>query len=81
MATSLHEPVPCPARVPVSMRALIQRINRHLAKSDEMLKASRGRAAQSAFGTYYVLHWHSNTVRAWHVDPVALARELGVLEA
>ena len=81
MTTSLHEPAPCPEQMPITLRALIQRINRVLAKDQAVLKKVRGRYARGQCGDYYVLHWRSQRIRCWHVDPVALAQELGVLEA
>ena len=65
--------------VPVSMRALIQRINRKLAHEEEMLKTTRGARAISRLGRYYRLNVNRNFVIDTRVDPVALARELGVL--
>ena len=69
------------SKVPVSLRALHQRINRKLAPQEEVLKKARGVYARAQFGNYYVLHWRSNHVRHWHVDPVKWGRELGVLAA
>ena len=68
-------------QMPVSMRALLQRINRKLAHGEVVLKKTRGQHARTQFGAYYVLHWRSNHVRHWHVDPEAWGRELGVLAA
>ena len=68
-------------KVPVTVRALTQRINRHLMKQEEVLKKARARAIRAEFGEYYVVNWRSNLVQQWHVDPVALAQELGLLHA
>ena len=68
-------------KVPVSLRALQQRINRKLAHGEEVLKKARGASARAQLGDYYVLHWRSNHVRSWHVDPAVWGRELGVLKA
>jgi hypothetical protein len=69
------------AKVPVTMRALLQRINRTLADKDEVLKKTRGdgRAFQT-LGDYYVLDGRRNVVRRTHVDPEALGRELECLQ-
>ena len=67
-------------KVPLTMRALIARINRKLAKQDKCLKTARGAALRSNFGDYYVLNWRRNVVTQQHIDPVTLARELGVLQ-
>jgi hypothetical protein len=81
MTTSLSESVPDRTQVPITLRALIQRINRKLAHQEEVLKKARGLYAYDNLPDYYIVHWHSNQVLTWHVDPVAYARELGVLNA
>jgi hypothetical protein len=63
----------------VSLPAVIQRINRHLASQEQTLKKARGRSALAEWGAYYVYHRRFNTVERTHVDPETLARELGVL--
>jgi hypothetical protein len=68
------------ATVPITFRALQQRLNRHLAKSDAILKKARGRYATQV-GAWYVVNGRVNRVEQCHVEPVALARELGVLAA
>lgn len=40
--------------VPVSTRALVQRINRILSKEGKQLKATRGAQAQQTLGEYYI---------------------------
>ena len=65
--------------VPVTLRAVIQRINRKLAGEDKRLKATRGERARSDLGDYYLLNVNRNFIAAHHVDPEALARELGVI--
>ena len=67
--------------VPVSTRALVQRINRKLKAEESVLKASRGARAQQDLGDYYLLDWRTNAVHAKDVDPEDLGRELGVLKA
>ena len=68
-------------KVPVSMRALLQRINRRLAKEEEVLKKLRGERYRGDFGDYYIVNWRFNLVKRTHIDPVALAQELDVLAA
>jgi len=63
----------------VSMRAIIQRVNRKLIADDEVLKASRTELMRSDCGDYYIVDWRRNSICKTHVDPKALARELGVL--
>lgn len=63
----------------VTMRALIQRINRRLAKDYEQLrKNSSGRWATD-LGEYYIVNYFNNFLVQGHVDPEGLGRELGVL--
>jgi hypothetical protein len=65
--------------VPVTKRALLQRINRKLVEEGEVLKTARGEIAQNDLGTFYVLDINKNTVAAHDVDPETLGRKLGVL--
>jgi hypothetical protein len=67
------------AGIPVTMRALVQRINRKLRQSGQVMKATRGAAALRHAGAYYVIGDDAR-VRQLRVDPEALARKLGVLE-
>jgi len=67
------------AKIGVSRRALVQRVNRALARNDEALKSYRG-ARRQIDGDYFVV----NVARSWivreHVrDLEALGRELSVL--
>lgn len=70
-------------KVPVTMRALVQRISRRLQRdaghADVSLRASRGLRQKQNFGDFYVVE--RNTVTHWHIDPKEWGRELGVLEA
>jgi hypothetical protein len=65
--------------VPVTMRALIQRINRKIAADGEVLKTARGDRARLDLGAYYVIDVNRNFIASKHVDPEAWGRELGVL--
>jgi hypothetical protein len=51
--------------VPVSVRALTQRINRVLAKDNEILKTSRGNRTS---GVYFTVNLSTNGVSAWGID-------------
>jgi hypothetical protein len=64
------------AKLGVSARAVIQRINRKLKPDDEVLKAGRGRLA----GQYYIINFNRNWLVHEDVDLEALGRELGALE-
>jgi hypothetical protein len=62
-------------KIPVTSRALHQRINRKLKKDGEQLRAyRRGR------GGYYVLDLERNFVVHGHVKPEQLGRRVGVLQ-
>lgn len=71
--------------VPVSPRALIQRINRRLRRDadgdvPDIVRATRGRGnAWLDLGDYYLLDQRRNFVIKTHVDIEDLGRELKVL--
>jgi hypothetical protein len=68
-------------KIPVTMRALIQRINRKLAADDERIVAARNERVRTDFGEWYVVDTRTHRgANSTHVDPEALARELGVLK-
>jgi hypothetical protein len=65
--------------VPVTERALIQRINRKLRKDAEMMKITRpGTQAAQELGRYYVVDSRNHVVNGYD-DLEAVGRELGVL--
>src|SRR5262249_26929673 len=66
-------------RFPVSLRALIQRINRKLKPQDEMLKTLRGERCRNELGNYYIVDFNRNCILHKWIDPEALGRDLGVL--
>jgi hypothetical protein len=70
-----------PIKVPITERALIQRINRALAKEGQILRAARGERSRAELGDYYIVDLSRNTVEAQHCDPIKLGKELGVLQA
>jgi hypothetical protein len=74
--------MPQAAKVPITMRALIQRINRKVAPDDLVLKAARGVQTQLDVGQFYVLNTRVNGICYWGKDisPEAYRRELGVLK-
>jgi hypothetical protein len=67
-------------KVPVTSRALIQRINRKLAADGEVLKASRGMQAFLDVGDHYVLDISMNAVVRKNLDIEQFGRSLGVLK-
>lgn len=66
--------------VPVTMRALLQRINRALALDAEVLKTARGQRAEMELGQFYTIDQRRNVIVDKDVDPEALARKLGALK-
>ena len=67
-------------KVPVSVRALMARINRKLHATDRALKKARGVGrARLDVGEFYVVSGRRNLAVSTHVDPEDLGRELGVL--
>ena len=70
--------------VPVTMRAIVQRINRKLAADGyRRLKQSRGRPwkyLDHDVGTWFLVDGSRNCVERTHVDPEEFAKELGVLK-
>jgi hypothetical protein len=67
-------------KVAVTRAAVIQRVNRKLAHDREQLRATRSERARSSMGDYYVIDTERNVMVSDDVDPIALARELGVLK-
>jgi hypothetical protein len=68
-------------RLPVSRRALIQRINRLLSKQDERLCVARPDSRlESNVGTYYVINVYRNAVASVRVDLEGLGRRLKALK-
>lgn len=65
-------------RVPITEKALYQRINRKLRADGEVLKRARGRV-ETTLGEFYVLDIQRNFVAQHHVDLAELGRELGVM--
>jgi hypothetical protein len=66
--------------VPLSPRAVIQRINRALLKQGEVLRASRGWRAQMDVGHYFLVDIDKNFIVRKDVDLERMAKELGVLK-
>jgi len=72
------------SKVPVTMRALIQRINRKLARSEpgwcEQIKKSRSARSIEHLGEYYVFDTTRGMITDREIDPEDWARKLGVLK-
>jgi hypothetical protein len=67
--------------VPVSTRALVQRINRKLKAEGRALRTPRGGRARKSLGYHYILDVNRNAVVAHWCDLEKLGRDMGVLEA
>jgi hypothetical protein len=65
--------------VPVSARALEQRINRKLAAQGEKLKRCRSDRWRHDLGDYYVINVDKNIIVFKQVNLEVLGRELGAL--
>ena len=66
-------------KMPVTMRALTQRVNRKLKPDLEMLRVTRGAQMQQDVGDYHVIDFRKNWITHKHVDPEQMARDMGVL--
>lgn len=70
-------------RVPISLRALIQRINRrlkHEGRYGQGLRKSRSQRWYSDLGDYYIVDFDTNFIVAGHVNLEEYGREIGALE-
>ena len=67
-------------KVSVTMRALVQRINRKISHDWLFLKAARSTRASRELGRYYVVNVAVNAIVEKFVDPTELAHEIGVLK-
>jgi precorrin isomerase len=68
-----------PVKSPVSLRAVIQRINRKLDEYKVLKKCRVDSRAYHTCGDFYILDTYRNFIVATHVDPESLAQELEVL--
>jgi hypothetical protein len=67
--------------VPVTARALEQRVNRKLAEKGQRLNKSRSKAARAEMGEYFVIDTSGAGVVRHNVNLAELAREIGALES
>ena len=63
--------------VPVSMRGLMQRINRRLRPDGEQMKRSVGARARAELGRFWIVG--ESGIVLEDVNPVSFGRKLGVL--
>lgn len=68
------------AKVAVTHRALLQRINRKLARAEEVLRVNRRGAYEEAGPNYWLVNFNRNQVVGGCDDLVGFGRELGVLK-
>jgi hypothetical protein len=66
-------------KLPVTTRALVQRLNRRLHDDELVLRKTRSRRAWIDLGDFYLVNWRINGVVRYRVDLEELGREVGVL--
>jgi hypothetical protein len=72
------------AKITITFRSLLQRLNRRLAQDNEIIRSPRGRASRESMGDYYLLDTKLNGVVKLDLSPAEIenmGRELGVLKA
>ena len=79
-AVTVARAQPKPIFVPLTQRALYQRLARALARSGKTLRKARAAPARRYVGDFFILS-DSGGIVAHHVDLQQLGRELGVLQA
>jgi hypothetical protein len=67
------------AKLPVSTRALVQRLNRKLHDDELEVRKTRGGRARLELGEFYLLNWRLPNIVQSHVDLEELGRKEGVL--
>ena len=55
--------------IPVTMKALMARINRKLAADGERLKTARSPNVESSVGRYFICNVNRNMITAQRIDP------------
>lgn len=69
-------------KVPISSRALVQRINRKLKADHQQVRATRGTGRMwTTLGDFYVVDIGQHFIASHHVDIEELARDLEVMAA
>jgi hypothetical protein len=61
----------------ISMKAVLCRVNRHLAKQGEEIRKTR--KYEPSLGDYFAVYTSRNMIAYTHVDPEADARKLGLV--
>ena len=65
--------------VPVTVRALVQRINRRLRRDGKTLKNARSPRIASSLGRYFIVDPNRSWITGQHISPEVLGRQIGVL--
>ena len=65
------------AKVPLTVKALLGRINRKLARQQQVVKKARSLYVAGECGAYYLLDCHRHLIVATHVKLAELGQELG----
>jgi len=66
-------------KVPISERALFQRIQRRLKKEGQKIFRSRAGMQKMNLGTYYTVEIWTNTVKRYQIDLEDFGRECSVV--
>jgi hypothetical protein len=66
-------------KLPITTRALVQRLNRKLHDDDLMVKKTRDGRARQELGDFYLLNWRINGIAESFVDLEELGRKVGAL--
>ncbi len=54
--------------IPVTVRAIMARVNRKLARENQILKVSRSVAEKQNLGSYHIVDTQKNAVVAYHIN-------------
>lgn len=73
---AVREPI---GKVPVSKRALFQRVNRTLKKQGKAIKTTRADRWREDLGDHYIIDMSRNVIVAGHIDLEEYGREIGAL--
>jgi hypothetical protein len=70
-----------PKKAPVTVRALLQRINRKIQGDHEKVMVARGTQARQYLGEYYLFDIQKEEIKAKKINNLEVyAREIGVLQ-
>jgi len=72
--------MPQQKKLPVSVKAAIQRINRRLRSDDQQVRTARSERLRLDVGWHYVIDTRRNFISEKDVDLEELGREVGALQ-